>query len=117
MRRRPDLFACVTAACLLVAGADGFRVEAQAQPPGAQVQAQAAEQAPPKDLRPLLQPRQSEMRLVAARYSLDRTTLSGNYQGGMQQGFGRGRRAAGAVAVAEPDRAAEAVRPRLAGGA
>ena len=90
MRRRPDLFACVTAACLLVAGADGFRVEAQAQPPGAQVQAQAAEQAPPKDLRPLLQPRQSEMRLVTARYSLDRTTLSGNYQGGMQRASAAG---------------------------
>ena len=43
---------------------------------------QEAPAAIPKDLRPLLLPRQSEMRLVTARYTLDRATLSGNYFGG-----------------------------------
>ena len=44
---------------------------------------QTASQAPavPADLRPLLTPPQSEMRLVAHRYLLDRQTLSGNYAG------------------------------------
>jgi hypothetical protein len=35
----------------------------------------------PSDLRPFLVPRQSEMRLVVRRYTLDRQTLSGNYAG------------------------------------
>lgn len=43
----------------------------------------------PKDLRPLLAPRQSELRLVTLRYTLDRVTLSGNYLGG-GRGMGRG---------------------------
>src|SRR5512133_2789024 len=41
-----------------------------------------ADQPAPKDLRPLLTPRASEMRLVTARYTLDRVTLIGNYLGG-----------------------------------
>jgi len=84
--RRPTTLVCACAltAFLLCAGVGGVDVEAQGPP----VAMAAAEQAPPKDLRPLLQPRQSEMRLVAARYALDRTTLAGNYQGGMQQGRG-----------------------------
>jgi uncharacterized protein (DUF885 family) len=53
-----------------------------AQPP-------AVDQPAPKDLRPLLTPRASEMRLVSARYTLDRATLGGNYLGA---GRGRGMR-------------------------
>jgi hypothetical protein len=49
---------------------------------GAPGQPTAVDQPPPKDLRPLLTPRASEMRLVTARYTLDRGTLSGNYLGG-----------------------------------
>src|SRR5262249_43556109 len=36
-------------------------------------------QAVPSDLKPLLLPRRSEMRLVVARYNQDRTLLGGNY--------------------------------------
>ncbi len=43
----------------------------------------------PKNLRPLLVPRPSEMVLVTARYTLDRATLSGNYLGAARGG-GRG---------------------------
>jgi hypothetical protein len=42
----------------------------------------------PKDLKPLLLPRQSEMRLVTIRYTMDRATLSGNYLGGARGGGG-----------------------------
>lgn len=35
----------------------------------------------PADLRPLLTPRPSELRLVAQRYALDRQTLDANYAG------------------------------------
>jgi len=49
---------------------------------------QGAPPAVPKDLKPLLTPRQSEMRLVTARYTLDRATLSGNYFGGSSRGGG-----------------------------
>jgi hypothetical protein len=48
-----------------------WRADAQA--------AQAAEV--PTDLRPLLTPKQSELRLVAHRYALDRQTLDANYAG------------------------------------
>jgi len=41
----------------------------------------AAEQSVPSNLRPLVRPRHSEMRLVTLRYTLDRSTLAGNYQG------------------------------------
>ena len=37
----------------------------------------------PADLRPLLVPRQSEMRLVVRRYTLDRQTLESNYAGSL----------------------------------
>jgi hypothetical protein len=53
------------------------------------------DQPPPKDLRALLAPRASEMRLVATRYTLDRGTLGGNYLGG-------GRPGRGAMAQAQP---------------
>lgn len=47
----------------------------------------------PADLRPLLTPRHSEMRLVALRYALDRATLEGNYFGAPGgPGGGRGGR-------------------------
>ncbi len=42
----------------------------------------------PTDLRPLLAKPASEMRLVTQRYTADRATLNGNYDGG--RGFGRG---------------------------
>ena len=50
--------------------------------------AAAVDQAVPKNLRPLLSPRQSEMRLVTVRYTLDRGTLAGNYFGGRRGGGG-----------------------------
>ena len=53
----------------------------------------------PKDLKPLLAPAPSEMRLVAQTYRLDRATLNGNYQGASGRGGGRGR---GASAEAPP---------------
>jgi hypothetical protein len=40
-----------------------------------------AQQSVPEDLRPLLTPRHSEMKFVAARYNADRTMLAGNYAG------------------------------------
>ena len=45
----------------------------------------------PTDLRPLLVPKQSEMRLIVQRYTLDRALLAGNYQGGIEGGRGGGR--------------------------
>ncbi len=48
----------------------------------------------PADLRPLLAPHRSEMRLVTLRYSQDRTLLLGNYAGA---GGGRGARGGGAA--------------------
>jgi len=51
----------------------------------------------PADLRPLLAPRQSEMRLIAQFYNADRMTLNGNYDrgGGTGRGGGRGADPAG----------------------
>jgi hypothetical protein len=43
----------------------------------------------PPDLRPLLAQPQSEMRMVAQRYTLDRVALSGNYANGGARGGGR----------------------------
>jgi hypothetical protein len=68
---------------------------------------QAAPPAPtadevPKDLKPLLVPAASEMRLVAQTYRLDRATLNGNYQGASGRGGGRGRGAADAAPAAAP---------------
>ena len=70
------------------------------QRPAASVRATQADQAVPKDLKPLLLPRQSEMRLVTARYTLDRATLSGNYFGGSSRGGGRGAGGPGGAARA-----------------
>ena len=44
----------------------------------------------PSDLRPLLLPRQSEMRLVTQRYTADRGTLSNYFSAGGGRGGGRG---------------------------
>jgi hypothetical protein len=54
----------------------------------------AEQQAAPTDLRPLLAAPQSEMRLVVQRYTLDRSTLNGNYLTGGRDG-GRGGRGGG----------------------
>ncbi len=59
----------------------------------------AATEAVPKTLRPLLLPRQSEMRLVVTRYTLDRTTLHGNFLDGIRPG---GRPGAASAAPAVP---------------
>jgi hypothetical protein len=61
---------------------------------GATAIATQASDAVPSDLRPLLTPSRSEMRLVTQRYSLDRTALESNYAGastGRGGGGGRGR--------------------------
>ena len=93
------------------------------------------DQAVPSDLRPLLQPRRSELRLVITRYNADRALLATNFPGG-SLGGGRGGRGGrgGAAANAEagqgegaaaqnrvadrdldqPDRAPQALRPFLA---
>ena len=80
-------------AVLLVVGLSGQGAPA----PGA-TRAQTAQPdlAVPKDLKPLLLPRQSEMRLVTTRYTLDRATLSGNYLGGGRGGGAAGRADGGA---------------------
>jgi len=52
----------------------------------------AQDQPVPADLKPLLAAPQSDMRLVVQRYTLDRSTLSGNYANGSAgRGGGRGR--------------------------
>ncbi len=89
----------LASALLFVAGLHGQGAPA----PGAQPA--AADQAVPKNLKPLLQARQSEMRLVTARYTLDRATLSGNYFGagrGGGRGAGGGGGAGGAAVQPEP---------------
>ncbi len=84
------------------AGRAGLRILvvcALLAPPAAQGVNTTAPQDVPKDLRPLLSAPQSEMRLVAQVYRLDRVTLNGNYDGG----GGRGRGAApGGAAPAAP---------------
>jgi len=50
-----------------------------------------AQETVPGDLKPLLAAPQSEMRMVVQRYTLDRTTLAGNYANGAARGGG-GRR-------------------------
>jgi len=56
----------------------------------------------PSDLRALLAPPQSEMRLVAQRYTADRATLNGNYDGGRGPGRGGGRGQGGSAATPAP---------------
>jgi hypothetical protein len=63
---------------------------------------QAAPDTVPSDLRPLLAPRRSEMRLVTQRYTLDRAALEGNYAGAPGGGRGGGRGGRGRGGDAEP---------------
>ncbi len=80
-------------------------VSAHGQPPPPP--AAAVDQRPPRNLRPLLSPRQSEMRLVTVRYTLDRETLAGNYLGGMRvRGPRRGEAAAPRLEPLSPGRIA-----------
>src|SRR5262245_57283012 len=68
-------------------------------------QGTAQEQSVPKDLKPLLRPRQSEMRLVTTRYNADRNLLATNYAGaasGLGGGGGRGGRGGPATNVTPP---------------
>ncbi|MFB3853718.1 MAG: DUF885 family protein [Vicinamibacterales bacterium] len=74
-------------------------VDAEGQ--GQQVRPAAADTAVPKDLRPLILPRQSEMRLVVVRYSADRATLNQNYLTGMARQGGGGGRGGAAVMPAQ----------------
>jgi len=63
------------------------------------------EQSVPKDLKPLLRPRQSEMRLVTTRYNADRSLLATNYAGaasGLGGGGGRGGRGGPATNATPP---------------
>ena len=64
-------------------------------------QAATSQDEVPTDLRPLLSPALSEMRLVTQRYTQDRNTLNGNYLpgGGRQGGGGRGGRGGGQAAA------------------
>jgi uncharacterized protein (DUF885 family) len=57
----------------------------------------------PANLRPLLTPKQSEMRLVVQRYRLDRQLLSGNYAGAIQGRGGRGGGRGAAASTASVD--------------
>lgn len=85
----------------------GSQQQAQQPPSGAP----PVEQGAPNDLRPLLSPRQSEMRLVTLRYTLDRATLSGNYLGAARGGSGRGSTAPSTPAPPlSPDRIARLIR-------
>jgi hypothetical protein len=77
----------VVFAGVLLAAGPATATPRQGQTP----QAGAAGQAVPKTLRPLLQPKQSEMRLVVLRYTLDRAALSGNFLGAPRGGPGGGR--------------------------
>jgi hypothetical protein len=69
--------------CLLLLRVQPAWGQAQVQPTANPTQGVPAE------LRPLLLPPQSEMRLVTLRYSADRGTLNGNYVAG-GRGGGRG---------------------------
>jgi hypothetical protein len=60
----------------------------------------ALQQDVPADLKPLLAPRASELRLVVVRYTADRGLLNGNYAGGA--GRGGGRRGGGSAPGAAP---------------
>jgi hypothetical protein len=70
----------------------------QAREQGAtQAQTPSDDNAVPSDLRPLLASPESELRLVTARYTTDRATLNGNYDGGRSGRGGRGGGGGGAA--------------------
>ncbi len=89
----------IVCAAMLLAGAKLFPAWTEARAGNDGQSQQAAPQAPatdnsvPGDLGPLLAAPQSELRLVTHRYTTDRSTLNGNYDGG--RGPGRGGRGSG----------------------
>ncbi len=90
-RRGPVVFPCVLLVAVLAVPIFG-----QGRPPSPA----AVDQSIPRDLRPLLQPRQSEMRLVVLRYTQDRVALTGNFLGGPRGAAGGGRGSSVAVPIA-----------------
>ena len=70
---------------LVLAGVHVVPVWTQQPPPPSQA---ASDEAVPNDLRPLVAAPESEFRLVTLRYSADRNTLNGNYDGGRSGGRG-----------------------------
>ena len=98
---RKHRYLAILLTTILVASATmihGQRNAIERQDPQAASRIQAAvNQDVPADLRPLLAPRQSEMRLVTQFYTADRGTLNGNYDSG--GAGGRGGRGAGAGGV------------------
>src|SRR5262249_22146620 len=89
--RRPLVLVCAAIAAVSLWCGWSETATAQVQTPPAAATAEPV----PADLKPLLAPRQSEMRLVVQRYALDRSTLDANYAGvaraGRGGGAGRGR--------------------------
>jgi hypothetical protein len=74
---------------------------------GGTAASQQNQAAVPKDLRPLLAPRRSEMRLVTTRYTADRTLLASNFAGAAGGGGRGGRGQTGpAPLVISPNRIA-----------
>jgi len=94
------------AVCVALAAVPSGSLSARSTATRATVAAQAS--AVPSDLKPLLTPRASEMRLVVQRYNADRATLSSNYAGGAGGGRGGGRGTGGGApaAVLSPGRIA-----------
>ncbi len=95
--------------CALVAGVATMAWVAVPQAAGQAAQASAptataaTQDDVPTDLRALLAPALSEMRLVTQRYTQDRATLNGNYlPGGGRQGGGGGRGGRGGGQAAVP---------------
>jgi hypothetical protein len=74
---------------------------------GVEQAAQAPDDSVPADLKPLLAAPESELRLVTQRYTIDRATLNGNYDGGRVGGRG-GRGAGGGGAEGRGGRGADA---------
>ncbi len=72
---------------------------------------QEADQSVPADLKALLAPRHSELRIAGQFYAADRSTLSGNFLGGGEGRGGRGGRGGQGAAAAAP--AAPAAAPSL----
>lgn len=90
--RRVNRLAGVLCCTVVFTTASTSTLLAQAAPP--------VRDSVPADLRLLLAPRRSEMRLVALRYNADRNLLAGNYAGNAGGGRGGGR---GGAPAAAPD--------------
>jgi hypothetical protein len=106
--RKPSILRAILFVGVLMAPVVGWAQEIQwgeaaAAPLARPMSGPAAQDlAPPSDLRPLLAPRQSEIRLLQVRYSLDRGTLAGNYLGTLRATGGGGRGGTGAAAQTLP---------------